>query len=255
MGRGRPKKYDVIEKHCEQCGSAFFVRSGKDQRYCSKKCWYAASTTNPERPCEYCGEIFKPYDHRARYCSLTCSSKAQAKDKVAKILDATKDYREARHKEAEIKKHHKKEELRANKMRQKFERMQNAVQIGFRYCERCGQPMIGGAMYCSDLCRRRANYSANEIRRRTRKREQFIENVSLEALYKRDSGICYLCGKACRYDDYIMRDGAFIAGDYYPSIDHIVPLSKGGEHSYANTKLAHRVCNTLKRDRLDIPQG
>ena len=31
-----------------------------------------------------------------------------------------------------------------------------------------------------------------------------------------------------------------------PSIDHIVPLSKGGEHSYANCALAHTGCNSAK---------
>lgn len=248
MGRGRPKKYDVIEKHCEQCGSAFFVRSCKDQRYCSKKCWYAASTTNPERPCEYCGKMFKPYDHRARYCSLTCSSKAQAGEKVARLLEVTKEARAAKRKETAIKRQHLREERRAERMRQKFERM-NVEQIGFKCCKRCGQPMLGGLKYCSDICRRRANDSSKDMRRRTRERDQFVDNVSLEVLYKMDDGICYLCGKACRYDDFIMLNGSFIAGDYYPSIDHVVPLSKGGGHSYENTRLAHRICNSIKRDR------
>jgi 5-methylcytosine-specific restriction endonuclease McrA len=35
------------------------------------------------------------------------------------------------------------------------------------------------------------------------------------------------------------------------TIDHIKPLSKGGEHSYANTALAHYGCNARKRDRYE----
>lgn len=30
------------------------------------------------------------------------------------------------------------------------------------------------------------------------------------------------------------------------TIDHIVPLSVGGEHSMSNCQLAHRICNSLK---------
>jgi 5-methylcytosine-specific restriction endonuclease McrA len=34
-------------------------------------------------------------------------------------------------------------------------------------------------------------------------------------------------------------------------VDHVVPVTRGGEHSYANTRAAHGVCNIWKRARLD----
>jgi len=34
------------------------------------------------------------------------------------------------------------------------------------------------------------------------------------------------------------------------SIDHILPLSKGGSHSQENVQWAHLVCNTRKGNRL-----
>ena len=70
--------------------------------------------------------------------------------------------------------------------------------------------------------------------------------LSLKALYKRDKGICYLCGKGCNWDDYTIRGNKFIAGNYYPSIDHVIPLSKGGIDTWNNVRLSHRICNSLK---------
>lgn len=39
-----------------------------------------------------------------------------------------------------------------------------------------------------------------------------------------------------------------------PSIDHIVPLSRGGQHSLANVQAAHLGCNSAKGDRCDGDQ-
>lgn len=77
-------------------------------------------------------------------------------------------------------------------------------------------------------------------------------NKSLMQLYERDKGICYLCGKKCDYEDYVYRENTFIAGNYYPSIDHVIPLAKGGLDVWENLKLAHRICNSKKRDKLLI---
>jgi 5-methylcytosine-specific restriction endonuclease McrA len=37
--------------------------------------------------------------------------------------------------------------------------------------------------------------------------------------------------------------------DEYGSIDHVLPVSKGGTHTWNNVRLAHRGCNMAKRDR------
>ena len=64
--------------------------------------------------------------------------------------------------------------------------------------------------------------------------------------------MCSLCGGICNWGDYIIKDNNFIAGDYYPSIDHIKPIAKGGLHEWNNIQLAHRICNTNKRDRYTL---
>ena len=38
------------------------------------------------------------------------------------------------------------------------------------------------------------------------------------------------------------------------SLDHVIPIARGGEHSYANTQIAHLTCNIRKRDKTVEPQ-
>lgn len=33
------------------------------------------------------------------------------------------------------------------------------------------------------------------------------------------------------------------------SLDHILPISVGGQHSYANTRLTHTTCNVRRQNR------
>lgn len=55
--------------------------------------------------------------------------------------------------------------------------------------------------------------------------------------------ICYLCGKPVNFDAK--------PPDYYsPSIDHFIPLSKGGTNDIDNLFLAHLGCNLNKGDKL-----
>lgn len=75
------------------------------------------------------------------------------------------------------------------------------------------------------------------------------KDITLQGLFKRDQGVCHICGLRCLWDDYITRDGVVICGEWYPSIDHVIPLAKGGYHSWENVKLAHRRCNTIKSDK------
>jgi hypothetical protein len=71
---------------------------------------------------------------------------------------------------------------------------------------------------------------------RARKRGQFVEHVDPAVIYDRDQGVCGICE----------ADGVD-PEDFH--VDHVVPLVRGGEHSYANTQLAHPPCNMRKRDR------
>lgn len=70
----------------------------------------------------------------------------------------------------------------------------------------------------------------------------------LKELYDRDAGVCYICGGLCDWEDKQAVNGVWIYGNNYPSRDHVIPKSKGGENSWDNLRLAHRLCNSRKRD-------
>lgn len=54
----------------------------------------------------------------------------------------------------------------------------------------------------------------------------------VETLFKRDGNICYLCNMPIHED--------------VATIDHVVPLSKGGRDDSTNYKLVHPLCNIQK---------
>lgn len=66
----------------------------------------------------------------------------------------------------------------------------------------------------------------------------FLEDVDRELVYNRDGRICGICKN-------VVLD---FKNDF--ELDHIIPLSRGGKHSYCNTQTSHSRCNHKKSDRL-----
>lgn len=56
-----------------------------------------------------------------------------------------------------------------------------------------------------------------------------IEKVDRAVVFKRDGGRCHICGRRC-------APGAF-------ELDHLIPLSRGGSHTYENVAVSHAHCN------------
>lgn len=73
-----------------------------------------------------------------------------------------------------------------------------------------------------------------QLRRRGRKAEGEI--VERRVVFERDEGICGICGEAADLNDF--------------HIDHIHPVSRGGEHTYENVQVAHPDCNRKKGNRV-----
>jgi len=91
--------------------------------------------------------------------------------------------------------------------------------------------------FCSPECSGSARFNTSRASRRLRitvgGEEQLVTRV---AIYERDNWVCQLCMKPI---DRTLR---------YPepmsaSLDHIIPLSKGGENSAENFQASHLVCN------------
>lgn len=129
-------------------------------------------------------------------------------------------------------------------------------QISMKQCPVCrGMFVSNRRRYCSDECAKTvANQKGRDRRLRKIKNAMIDSSITLDGLIKRDGNICYLCGCECdRSDLWVNDNGIMIAGDSYPSIDHVIPLAKGGLHEWSNVKLAHRRCNYLKRDKIIPP--
>lgn len=106
---------------------------------------------------------------------------------------------------------------------------------------------------CSTECSRKRNRRISRTIYKGRINDSNLvdKNITLTRLYKRTEGACYLCGEQCDWDDKVVTDeGYTIVGESYPSIDHVIPLAKGGKHSWNNVKLACMKCNTLKGDKV-----
>ena len=72
--------------------------------------------------------------------------------------------------------------------------------------------------------------------RRAKKKAAYIEHVDAATVYQRDLGLCQICGVVVE------------AGDF--NLDHKIPFSKGGLHSYSNCQTAHASCNHRKHIKL-----
>lgn len=115
--------------------------------------------------------------------------------------------------------------------------------------------------YCSAACKRKG---LNRIIHRSHKKHKVGENhrararkygcaydssVTILKLIKRDGLRCALCGEMCDPDDHSWSE---YIGPRSPSIDHIIPMAKGGGHTWDNVQIAHVICNSYKRDTLGV---
>ena len=118
-------------------------------------------------------------------------------------------------------------------------------------CAFCGATFFSqysNKLYCSDNCKAKSKKAKNGSRRRCRKYGTFYDNtIKREEILERDKYTCQICGKRCNPND--KRWGSF--GPDYPTIDHIVPIARGGKHIRENLQCACAMCNSYKRDLLE----
>lgn len=136
--------------------------------------------------------------------------------------------------------------------KKKAKRFKRTQLITMCECAECGCLFVPSSKYrvvCSDDCKRKRNNRKPDSR--LNDANIVDKDISLERLYERDRGVCQLCGGMCDWNDKTITDRGVIVGRNYPTRDHIIPLNKGGAHSWANIQLAHHYCNTLKSDKVD----
>lgn len=117
-----------------------------------------------------------------------------------------------------------------------------------------GEYEIGKVGYntrcCSVGCRKEAYHSNRmkngRIAKHKRKaliRGVYVERVNHIEVFMRDGWKCQICGKQLKKESKVPH---LLAA----TLDHVIPLNRGGVHSRSNTQCACFMCNSLKRDQM-----
>jgi predicted nucleic acid-binding Zn ribbon protein len=267
-----------IEKICEYCNKPY-IADRRTQRFCSETCsnkWHHQNRPNKKYLksyiCKYCGEPFIPKAaDRTTFCSRDCAFKYKAEQKAKRL------------KEREIQKEYKRicavcGKSFTSKTNQKYcskkclrekERIRAKQQAKEKYqirepliCKECGKPFIPEypskrRKFCSDDCRRKYQSRKNrksikgkirKFKERHKRRANLnkvkYENINPIKVYESHNWICGICGKK-------INPKLKCPHPKSASIDHIVPISKGGTHTYDNVQPAHFICNSFKGDSIE----
>lgn len=82
----------------------------------------------------------------------------------------------------------------------------------------------------------RAVRARSDHKRRAAKCGAVAEDVDKRLVFERDNGLCGICNLEVD------------PGDWH--LDHVVPLARGGGHTYDNVQVSHPRCNMVKGARL-----
>jgi len=214
-------------KKCTECQTEIEDRSqGRRRLTCSRKCRDARTyrlELEAKEPvfanCIQCNKTFQVSKHQRKCCSVQCRKKRNAE--TAKQRYA--------------------------------EQMKTRPAYKFRQCDWCEQPIK--LPYSSNSpnkyhpdCKTQARRARDRIK--TVKRQGYRSNylVTHEEIASRDNYTCQLCDQPV--DMTLPRTSKFGA-----TLDHRIPISKGGADTLDNLQLAHWVCNNRKSDRTDYAES
>jgi hypothetical protein len=216
---------------CLWCGKELTKKSkdkSRVRKFCDIDCCkaYRGCKEYSYAICQYCGKRFKETrDRPNKFCSNSCSTKYNGILRTQR-KKAENDFEKQLLDEYQV-------------TLKRLEELRHKIEYG-KLCKVCGQPFIAkqiNQVCCCTECSRK-NENKNKD---TRIYKNGIPDLSinLTKLYMRDGGVCQLCGKHIDFD-------CDSNSDDYPSIDHIIPISKGGVHEWNNVQLACRKCNYTK---------
>jgi hypothetical protein len=234
---------------CAQCGSTkpVYVNRGKTPpAFCSRECQWQSMRKWDGRTCEHCGEPIRRHRQSrdsGRFCSRECGyahrreaaaarwscslcgeplNFAAKKKRISTCYSCRTAIRTAR-KQAEKQ----------------------------RLCE-CGQPLEKYKRLCSDCLaehkRQHRNIAShkrckcNHRKRARRYGVTYTTGINWRTVIDRMGTTCGICGDPIDVSVRHPNPGS-------PTVDHIVPMARGGSHTWDNVQPAHMYCNSVKSDR------
>lgn len=122
-------------------------------------------------------------------------------------------------------------------------------------CGTCKRPVGAArvkthpAAFCSARCYAKSpqaveGHKARKRARKARAKANWVESVNVLRVFERDGWLCHLC------NELTIKSRRGTTHPLAPVLEHIIPLAKGGSHSYANTACAHHHCNAEKSDKI-----
>lgn len=112
-----------------------------------------------------------------------------------------------------------------------------------RLCPECGARTLSHHVprddngYCSATC----CLKQKRRRRRARQAGAGSKTLSFRQVAERDGWVCALCSKD-------VDPTLLVPHPHAATLDHVLPLARGGTHTMDNAQLAHFICNSVKRD-------
>lgn len=261
------------DAHCKRCERAF-RKASRQQEFCSLAC--ANKGKRPSyrlalRPCAQCGRPFRPKE--AKYstcCSRECGWLYQAsqrrEDNEAQWIGTTCPVPWHNCSECGRQFYSRRDRASCSRecdlaIRRRLARREHPTLT--TACSECGQPFTyvrynHERLTCSDRCDNRRSrrldpdgHAARKARRDAILRRQFAlgtaDLVIPKRVFDRDGWRCWLCGQLVDRHARVPHYGA-------PTMDHVIPLAMGGEHTYENIRCAHFICNS-RRGTKPVPGG
>lgn len=227
---------------CKRCGKEFI---GRKRKFCSKECCLNRYVRKElkTKVCVVCGIEFKCKTDKRKWCSMRCYRKLRPCIRTKHKLICAGcgnqfDSDDVRRTYCSV----------TCSNRHKHNSEVDCI------CVVCNKHFKAKAYHrssecCSNLCRDKRRRRKPEryvfLRSYRRKRWQAVkqhEYVDESIVFKRDRWRCHICGKK-------ISASVKWPNPLSPSIDHVIPISKGGSHTYTNVMAAHLGCNQRKQDR------
>lgn len=257
QGPGRPRKFcsdecqrtwwvanrdqgKVYTFTCQNCGKEYETNYSNRNSFCSQECVWEHNSKRAllNKRCLVCKTVFEGTVSNSDYCSDACRNRAYSNT----CVQCGKEFR-SKHPRTLCSR-----QCQLERGREKYnEYMLDKKGEQHVSCRECGSDFIvrygdKRKRFCSSECSRRHNGRIHKRSRRALKKSNGpVERINPLAVYERDCWRCGICGKKVNPDLQFPHPKS-------ASLDHILPLSKGGTHTWQNVQLAHLRCNVVKCD-------